>query len=104
MGRDRLAAGAARGEPAGARTYFIGVEPGQAFFGIPLAQVLPYVVSRTIHTQTGIFWIATAWLATGLYIAPLLSGKEPKLQKLGVDVLHTIRGMGYTVTEPDNAA
>src|SRR5678815_1233076 len=35
----------------------------------------------------GIFWIATAWLATGLYIAPLLSGHEPKLQKLGVDVL-----------------
>ena len=24
-------------------------------------------------------------------------------KKLGVDVLHTIRGMGYTVTEPDNA-
>lgn len=60
---------------------------GQAFFGIPLAEVLPYVVSRTVHTQVGIFWIATAWLATGLYIAPLLSGKEPKLQKLGVDVL-----------------
>jgi len=60
---------------------------GQAFFGIPLAQVLPYVVSRTIHTQIGIFWIATAWLATGLYIAPLLSGREPRFQKLGVDVL-----------------
>jgi nitric oxide reductase subunit B len=60
---------------------------GQNFFGMPLAQVLPYVVSRTVHTQVGIFWIATAWLATGLYIAPLLSGREPKLQKLGVDLL-----------------
>ena len=60
---------------------------GDSFFGIPLAQVLPYVVSRTVHTQVGIFWIATAWLATGLYIAPLLSGTEPKLQKLGVDLL-----------------
>jgi nitric oxide reductase subunit B len=60
---------------------------GRAFFGIPLAEVLPYVVSRTIHTQLGVFWIATAWLATGLYIAPLLSGREPKYQKLGVDVL-----------------
>lgn len=60
---------------------------GQSFFGIPLAEVLPYVVSRTVHTQVGIFWIATAWLATGLYIAPLLAGREPKLQKLGVDVL-----------------
>ncbi|WP_428420722.1 nitric-oxide reductase large subunit [Methylibium sp.] len=60
---------------------------GQSFFGLPLAELLPYVVSRTIHTQVGIFWIATAWLATGLYIAPLLSGHEPRLQKLGVDVL-----------------
>jgi len=70
----------------GAVTAHYAVE-GQAFFGIPLAQLLPYVVSRTVHTQVGIFWIATAWLATGLYIAPLLSGKEPKYQKLGVDVL-----------------
>lgn len=60
---------------------------GQSFFGIPLAEVLPYVVSRTAHTQVGIFWIATAWLATGLYIAPLLGGKEPKFQKLGADFL-----------------
>jgi nitric oxide reductase subunit B len=60
---------------------------GQSFFGLPLAEVLPYVTSRTIHTQVGIFWIATAWLATGLYVAPLLSGHEPKLQKLGVDAL-----------------
>ncbi len=57
----------------GAITAHYAVE-GQSFFGIPLAQVLPYVVSRTVHTQIGIFWIATAWLATGLYIAPLLSG------------------------------
>ena len=60
---------------------------GQSFFGLPLASLLPYVATRTIHTQFGVFWIATAWLATGLYIAPLLSGHEPKLQKLGVDVL-----------------
>jgi nitric oxide reductase subunit B len=49
----------------GAITAHYAVE-GQAFFGIPLAQLLPYVVSRTVHTQVGIFWIATAWLATGL--------------------------------------
>mgnify|MGYP006279012163 CR=1 FL=1 len=34
-----------------------------------------------------IFWIATSWLATGLYFAPALSGKEPRGQKLGVNVL-----------------
>ena len=70
----------------GAITAHYAVE-GQSFFGLPLAQVLPYIVSRSIHTQIGIFWIATAWLATGLYIAPLLSGHEPRFQKLGVNVL-----------------
>jgi nitric oxide reductase subunit B len=60
---------------------------GQSFFGIPLAQILPFSVSRTIHTQFAVLWIATAWLATGLYIAPAISGHEPRFQKLGVNVL-----------------
>ncbi|MDA3869791.1 MAG: nitric-oxide reductase large subunit, partial [Gammaproteobacteria bacterium] len=60
---------------------------GQSFFGFPLAEILPFTVSRTIHTQFAVLWIATAWLATGLYIAPAISGHEPKYQKLGVNVL-----------------
>lgn len=70
----------------GAITAHYAVE-GRSFFGLPLSQLLPYTVSRSVHTQFGVFWIATAWLATGLYVAPLLSGHEPKLQKLGVDAL-----------------
>jgi nitric oxide reductase subunit B len=60
---------------------------GDGFFGFPLADYLPFTVSRTIHTQFAVLWIATAWLATGLYIAPAISGKEPKYQALGVNVL-----------------
>ena len=60
---------------------------GKSFFGFPLAEFLPWVVSRTIHTQFAVLWIATAWLATGLYIAPAISGHEPKFQKLGVNLL-----------------
>ncbi len=60
---------------------------GHSFFGFPLADILPYTVSRTIHTQFAVLWIATAWLATGLYIAPAISGHEPKYQALGVNVL-----------------
>jgi nitric oxide reductase subunit B len=60
---------------------------GESFFGIPLGQILPFTVSRTIHTQFAVLWIATAWLATGLYIAPAISGKEPRYQALGVNVL-----------------
>jgi nitric oxide reductase subunit B len=63
-----------------------GVE-GNAFYGFPLADWLPYSIARTWHVQLGIFWIATAWLATGLYIGPAVSGVEPKWQRLGVNVL-----------------
>lgn len=70
----------------GAVTAHYGVE-GDAFYGIPLSQWLPYSVARTWHTQLGIFWIATAWLATGLFVAPAVSGYEPRWQKLGVNFL-----------------
>ncbi|MDX2345450.1 MAG: nitric-oxide reductase large subunit [Legionella sp.] len=60
---------------------------GQDFYGIPLSEYLPYSVSRTWHTQLAVFWIATAWLSTGLYMAPLISGYEPKFQRLGVNFL-----------------
>lgn len=61
---------------------------GQTFYGLPLAQWLPYTVSRTWHTQLGIFWIATTWLATGLYVAPLIGGREPKWQSAGANFLY----------------
>ena len=60
---------------------------GQAFYGLPLADWLPYSISRTWHVQIAIFWIATSWLATGLYYAPAISGVEPKFQRLGVNFL-----------------
>jgi nitric oxide reductase subunit B len=63
-----------------------GVE-GNGFYGIPLARWLPYSVVRTWHVQLGLFWIATAWLAAGLVIGPLVSGVEPKGQRLGVNIL-----------------
>jgi nitric oxide reductase subunit B len=63
-----------------------GVE-GTGFYGIKLDKILPYSVSRTWHIQLALFWIASSWLAAGLYIAPAVSGKEPKYQKLGVNIL-----------------
>lgn len=60
---------------------------GQALYGIPLAKWLPYPISRSWHVQIAIFWIATSWLATGLYYAPAISGVEPKYQKAGVNFL-----------------
>jgi len=70
----------------GAITAHYGVE-GQGFYGIPLDKYLPYAITRTWHLQIAIFWIATSWLATGLYVGPAVSGHEPKYQRLGVNVL-----------------
>jgi nitric oxide reductase subunit B len=70
----------------GAVTAHYGVE-GSKLYGIPLAEVLPYAVSRTWHLQLGIFWIATTWLATGLYVGPAVSGAEPRGQRALVNVL-----------------
>lgn len=70
----------------GVVTAHYGVE-GSAFYGFPLADYMPYSLSRTWHVQIAIFWIATSWLATGLYIAPAVTGYEPKYQKLGVNFL-----------------
>jgi nitric oxide reductase subunit B len=70
----------------GVVTAHYGVE-GDAFYGIPLSKWLPYSVTRTWHVQLGLFWIATAWLAAGLFIGPLVSGKEPRGQRFGVNLL-----------------
>jgi len=61
---------------------------GQDFYGIPVADWLPYSLTRTWHIQSAIFWIATGFLAAGLFLVPIINGgKDPKFQKLGVDLL-----------------
>lgn len=60
---------------------------GQAFFGFDLASFLPYSITRTWHTQLAVFWIAATWLATGLFLAPMISGKEMKYQVFGINFL-----------------
>ena len=70
----------------GAITAHFQVE-GQEAYGFALSEYLPYSLARTWHTQLAVLWIATAWLATGLYIGPALSGHEPKYQRFGVNFL-----------------
>jgi len=62
------------------------VEPG-SFYGIDIAHLLPYNLARTWHLQLAVFWIATAWVGGGLFLAPWLGGREPKGQRTGVYVL-----------------
>lgn len=61
---------------------------GQSFYGIHVSQWFPYSLSRTWHIQSAILWIATAFLAAGLFLAPVINGgKDPKHQALGVHIL-----------------
>lgn len=61
---------------------------GQEFYGFNISRFVPYSVARTWHMQIALFWIATAFLAAGLFLAPIINGgKDPKHQRLGVNIL-----------------
>ncbi|HOU54586.1 MAG TPA: nitric-oxide reductase large subunit [Myxococcota bacterium] len=85
----------------GSTTGHYAVE-GNALFGLDMRQVLPYPVARTWHVQLSVFWIATSWLATGLFIGPFVSGREPSGQArwtwilLGALVLVVVGSLGGT--------
>ncbi|UZQ54226.1 nitric-oxide reductase large subunit [Trichothermofontia sichuanensis B231] len=56
---------------------------GDGFYGVPIQSYLPYAASRTWHLQLAVFWIATCWLAAGLYFGPRFGQHEPKGQAWG---------------------
>lgn len=60
---------------------------GNHLFGIDVGRVAPYAATRTWHLQLAVFWIATCWLATGLFLGPAVSGREPAYQRTWVLVL-----------------
>ncbi len=53
----------------GGATVHYMVEAG-GFFGIDLPKWLPYNLTRTWHLQMAIFFVATAYLAAGIFLAP----------------------------------
>jgi nitric oxide reductase subunit B len=50
------------------------------FFGLDLARFLPFNIARTWHIQLAIFWVATSFLAAGIFLAPMITGREPRRQ------------------------
>jgi nitric oxide reductase subunit B len=50
------------------------------FFGIDVANVFPYNLVRTWHVQLAIFFVATSFVAAGIFLAPMIAGREPKHQ------------------------
>jgi nitric oxide reductase subunit B len=50
------------------------------FFGFDLARIFPYNLMRTWHVQLAIFWVATSFVAAGIFLAPMIARREPKHQ------------------------
>ncbi len=50
------------------------------FFGLDLARILPFNIARTWHVQLAIFWVATSYLAAGIFLVPMITHREPKGQ------------------------
>ena len=51
------------------------------FFGLDLARIFPYNITRTWHLQLAILWVATAFLAAGIFLTPMIAGREPRGQR-----------------------
>ncbi|KFE72182.1 nitric-oxide reductase large subunit [Hyalangium minutum] len=51
-----------------------------SFFGFNLATLLPFNLARTWHVQLSLLWVATSYLAAGIFLAPMVAGHEPRGQ------------------------
>ncbi|MGO0576131.1 nitric-oxide reductase large subunit [Ornithinimicrobium panacihumi] len=52
----------------------------EGFFGFDLAQIFPFNLARTWHVQLSLLWTAATFLAAAIFLAPIISGREPKGQ------------------------
>lgn len=62
------------------------VHPG-SFWLQSIADLVPYSWAKSWHLQLAVFWIATTWVASAIYLAPIIGGKEPKGQGILVQLL-----------------
>ncbi len=70
----------------GGATAHYRADPG-SFYGVDISGFLPSNILRTWHLQLAIFWIATAYVAGALFLAPVLGDHEPQHQGTGVHLL-----------------
>jgi nitric oxide reductase subunit B len=61
----------------GGATAHYRADPG-TFYGIDLSTLLPSQLLRTWHLQLAIFWIATSYVAGGLFLSSTWGGGEPR--------------------------
>ncbi|MCL5103004.1 MAG: nitric-oxide reductase large subunit [Armatimonadetes bacterium] len=68
----------AQGLLGGANAHY-HVEPA-GFYGLNLSNWFPYNLTRMWHVQLAIFFVASAYLAMAIFLAPLIARREPKHQ------------------------
>lgn len=62
------------------------VHPGTFYIPI-IGKVYSYSWAKSWHVQLAVLWIATSWIGTAIFLAPLIAGREPKAQRLLVNLL-----------------
>lgn len=62
------------------------IHPGSFYIPI-IGKLIPYSWAKTWHLQLAIFWIATTWVASAIYLAPIVGGREPRKQGMLVQIL-----------------
>ncbi len=62
------------------------INPASFYFPI-VAAIIPYSWAKTWHLQLAIFWIATTWIGSAIYLAPIVGGVEPRRQSTLVQIL-----------------
>ena len=67
------------------------IEPDD-FYGFRLEAIFPSNLLRTWHLQMAIFWIATAYVAAGLFLARSLRNDEPRW--LALAIARAVRAFG----------
>jgi nitric oxide reductase subunit B len=58
-----------------------------SFYGIEVDRFLPFNFLRDVHIQSPIVWIGLSWIGSALFLAPAISGGEPRGQAFLVDLL-----------------
>ncbi len=79
----------AQGLLGGANAHY-HVEPA-GFYGFNISKWLPYNLSRMWHLQLAIFFVATSFMAMGIFLATMIARREPKHQdKLAIGLFGAI--------------
>jgi nitric oxide reductase subunit B len=61
-----------------------------SYIGINISDDVPVTISRSWHLMLSLYWISTCWIASSIFILPILSKKEVKGQLMLVNTLFVL--------------